>query len=166
VLFGAAAALLALALCGPLFASAALTAAAISGAAGAALLAVWLAVPFCARPCAWGLLLAGETLVIAGWVMLAFATCCSLLVWAGLSAIVAGFLLLLLWKSRCQISWCNLWAEILTIMVGSVLAAFNILAAVPLVASCLSPFVSVVVALIIVVLTTVVGRCHASSPPP
>jgi hypothetical protein len=182
-LFGAAISILMIGLCiwrttGVVYVMyAALGVAGVLTLAALALLALWLYLvhrKICKGVCAWGLLTLGQAFIVAGWTIAAFGNCCQWwLLLAGVAHIVVGFLMLLRWRSQCKISWCDMWAECLSVMIGSVLAALNAIASVASILSsnpatssfnltaCINGIVTSVATIIIIVLTTVVARCKS-----
>jgi hypothetical protein len=80
----------------------------------------------CPKPCRWGLLLAWQTAVGAGFVSLFFADCCLALWFIGPGLLLGGFLAMAGWKDTCHASGCAVlkeYAPIVTALAGPFLAS-------------------------------------------
>lgn len=92
--------------------------------AAAIILAIWLGLP-CPRPCAWGLLMAGQIFFGFGWGAVYFFFCCAWLGWVGIVALAIGAGLLAAWINECRPTVCTVFRElawVLTVVVAPVLA--------------------------------------------
>lgn len=126
-----------LALCIPAAATALLIiAASFAVLAGIAWFLRWLF--GCPDPCQFPLLLSSQIALGAGVGALIFSGCCPWMIFAGLGLTLAGLGGLLLWRSICDKSFCQLAKEIVFVIGGIVLPLVSAILLVPLVAACVN----------------------------
>jgi len=107
----------------------------------AALAAIFWAI-LCPKPCAWALLLAWQVSVGVGFVLLYFTVCCPSFWWIGLSLLVAGLALMLVWKRRCHKNTCEVLKELSIALSSVILPLLGWLGVIPALAACINHLVA------------------------
>lgn len=90
----------------------------------------------CPLPCLWWLLKSSQILFGAGYGAVLFSKCCPKLAFAGVIMILVGLGLLLLWRQRCRVSWCDFFAEIAWIFGPVAIAIIGAVETIPAVKAC------------------------------
>lgn len=147
----------ALAACIPPAATVLLWIAAAFGAA--ALIAGILWGIFCPKPCAWALLLTWQVALGAGFLLLCFTTCCPSFWPIGLGLIALGIALMLVWKRRCKKNRCQVLKELVIAISGVLIPLLGWLTAIPVLAPCINPLVTGILASIAGIITLAAANC-------
>jgi hypothetical protein len=92
----------------------------------------------CPDPCQFALLLSSQIALGAGVGALIFSMCCPWMIWVGLGLTVAGLAGLLLWRAKCDKSFCAFAKEVVYVIGGIVLPIVSAILLIPLVAACVN----------------------------
>lgn len=94
---------------------------------------------FCpSKPCKILLLLTGQATLAAGVAAIVLSGCCPWMIWAGLGLVSTGLGLLLLWRSKCNRSYCALAKEVVKVVGVLVLPVLAVLVGIPVIGTCFS----------------------------
>jgi hypothetical protein len=144
-------------LCVPGAGSAFCYAAAALAALSAILLGIWFF--FCPKPCGAALLLSWQIALGSGIGALYFAPCCPVLWLIGAGLIAAALAGLLLWRSRCKRTLCQVLAELAIVITVVILTVLGWIAGIPFLSACLNPIVAAAVSTLSAAIALGLANC-------
>jgi hypothetical protein len=117
-----------------------IVAAAILAGVGIVLLLIYAFLKPCRnKPCMWVLLLFGNILLGAGWIMLYFWACCAWIGPLGLVGMVVGAGLLVGWILECRPTRCQVLKELVGVLLPTILAIIAYILLIPDLRACAHP---------------------------
>ena len=85
--------------------------------------------------------------------------CCAWMLWIGIGLTIVGIGLFLLWRARCEYSWCKLLREASYLLGGAVITYIGVFENLPILNECINPLGRSIVGGIIAVIGIAATAC-------